>query len=365
MSTSEVPQLGSPTWLVQPLLPPRPLGADGEPQIDPYAEGPMLSIFPRDRRNALATIFTFAWLGASQYEGEALRQAVDHLGGPTDDRCRHIVVLSADEAGSVNDSTELPNGPAIVYVLSNRSTSAAVAARIRELAAGTCQTRDDIRLAEALRGAAGPEVPAGWLELDNGFFFFTDRTMFTWMAELLGIDVTAALAAADSVRGVTTPEPAELRIDYQSLSQILRSYRASLVGALEALSSAAAEGDPVPDRAARTRYELAAREFLVKTSELTDSTRGSAATAWMRRNEGVVDGSNVAAVAEAMQRHIEAIAGLAVSQITKSVAVRSRISYMLTEHLAQLADFRRFASGQVHRDIHRAGYHSRELSGPL
>jgi len=178
------------SWLVQRLHKPRRFG--------PFAGNPFS--FGGGLRNGglsdeamelLGGIFAFDYMGAAEFEFGAVPKTLQGL-------ARDVTLLTAYtitvSLATVPPSwraknAPTPSGDATIYVLARRTEAAEVTKRI------TAWTRkefphlkESLRLTSALRPATEYDADTvGWLELSNGFAFFTDRSMWERTCDLFGV----------------------------------------------------------------------------------------------------------------------------------------------------------------------------------
>ena len=166
------------SWLVQRLKQPYPqdsiLGVD-----NPFA-------FGGGRRNGglsdeamglLRGVFSFDYMGAAEFEWGAVPEAMQALAK----QAKKLTAYTADL------------GEGTVYVLCQRAHVDEVNARLTEWATTEyVEMKEQTCLYRALhpRDDWDRQV-CGWLELDNGFFFFTDAEMWVATARLFGVKVGA------------------------------------------------------------------------------------------------------------------------------------------------------------------------------
>lgn len=87
---------------------------------------------------------------------------------------------------------ELVTGKAKVYIIAPKDDIAEIIVRIKYWALNSYNdqnhhTKEMVNLNVALGGSEHYERLSGWFELDNGFFFFKDETMFNNFKSLLGV----------------------------------------------------------------------------------------------------------------------------------------------------------------------------------
>ena len=135
-----------------------------------------------DAMSLLSQIFSFDYMGAAEFEWGAVPEA---LQGMAKDAEQLIAYLHQD----------LP-----VSVICRSSAADEVDRRIFDWA--TTEFVEGVKEQPRLFAALTPRNEydsryKGWLELSNGFFFFTDRDMWAKTAVLFGLEVLGTPAEAD------------------------------------------------------------------------------------------------------------------------------------------------------------------------
>lgn len=191
MSTKEMKR----SWLVQRLQAPRIKHGILGGGDNPFAFGGGLRNggLSDEAMGMLREIFAFDYMGAAEFEFGAVpmalqRIAEDHKGYQAHE---FEIPLKKIKQGYYEEKPGEREGPdPKVYVICHKDHRDEVQKRILDWATSREDLKEITRLASAL-------VPQddydrenqGWLELDNGFFFFTDKTMFEKTAELFGVKV--------------------------------------------------------------------------------------------------------------------------------------------------------------------------------
>lgn len=121
----------------------------------------------------LRDIFAFDYMGSAEFEFGAVPEAFAFLARAT----------LAASTFTIGDTP--------IYVLAPAEWLSEVEARIREFAKDygeDCyRLKEGTRLHAKLQGDKYTERINGWLELDNGFMFFTDREMWEQTCKLFGV----------------------------------------------------------------------------------------------------------------------------------------------------------------------------------
>jgi hypothetical protein len=174
------------SWLVQRLRRPWPGERD-----NPFSFGGGLKNggLSDEAMGLLRGIFSFDYMGAAEFEFGAVPEALQRI-ARADLAVFSFAVPLADVPAHWRDkSSEKPAGEATVYVLCPADNSDEVRERIEGWArTHLADLKEQTRFASALRpfNEWDSEV-CGWLELDNGFMFFTDRDMWQQTCELFGV----------------------------------------------------------------------------------------------------------------------------------------------------------------------------------
>lgn len=167
------------SWLVQRLTKPfktsNPLLRDNPFS---FGGGPRNGGLSDDAMGLIRDIFGFDYMGAAEFEWGAVPEALQRI------------AKVAAEGKLVGETMTLPNGE--VYLITPSEWLSQVEQRVQELAKGdygegSYRLKESTRLSQALNGEPYTDRIGGWLELDNGFMFFTDKPMYEATADLLGV----------------------------------------------------------------------------------------------------------------------------------------------------------------------------------
>ena len=181
------------TWLVQRLNP--PFGKGG--MDNPYAFGGGLvngGIKPEGMA-LLRDIFSFDYMGAAEFEFGAVPTALGTLAEKASDDELVAFSFEIDVRKDVRPPWRKSTDPnpqagtmATIYVICDRSHASEVESRIRQDAKAELRLKESTLLSAVLRSEPDWQPQCrGWLELDNGFFFFVDREMWEKTASLFGV----------------------------------------------------------------------------------------------------------------------------------------------------------------------------------
>lgn len=170
------------SWLVQRLE--RPIGRVGPFQDNPFSFGGGLvdgGLSP-DAMKLLRGVFSFDYMGAAEFEWGTVPKALQRIAKAK------LAAFTFDIDGQT------------IYVLAPAEWQSDIEARIREFAKDYgkdyYQLKEPTRLYAVLNEEPYTDRLAGWLELDNGFMFFTDETMWSKTCELFGVETAAGQKAA-------------------------------------------------------------------------------------------------------------------------------------------------------------------------
>jgi hypothetical protein len=172
------------SWLVQRLRPPR-----SHPSVFSFGGGLRNGGLSDEAMDLLRGVFDFDYMGAAEFEFGAVPKALKEIAvtaeaGDLKDDAFEIDLKDVEK--SWRKDAVHPTGLVTIFVLCPSLDVAEVEERIRGWAAGQGQLRELTMLPQRLRGDDYANA-VGWLELDNGFFFFTDEDMWTKTCELFGV----------------------------------------------------------------------------------------------------------------------------------------------------------------------------------
>jgi len=184
------------SWLIQRLSKPHPANSIfGKDNPFSFGGGLKNGGLRDEAMDLLRGIFSFDYMGAAEFEWGAVPKALDRMARA------HTNLIATEVA--VDLSTLAPDwqtratysGEGTVYVICQETHLEEVASRIRMWAQEGYQAR--LKEATHLDSALRPDKPdwidtCGWLELDNGFLFFTEAEMFQKAADLFGVKVAEA-----------------------------------------------------------------------------------------------------------------------------------------------------------------------------
>lgn len=193
-----------PSYYIQKLLAPKPPGPDGVYQRNPFCFGGGGGRLSEEAWKLLLPIFNFYYMGSAEFEcGEVplalvrIYETVEQfeileVRVPVTEIRTMEEWYPAKEKKRRKKRKEPPTEVEckIVYVFAPKQWHAECELRIRQLAIEEGRlnhprsTKSAVHLAESLKDLEYFNKVKGWLELDNGWFFFTDKTMCAKVVEL-------------------------------------------------------------------------------------------------------------------------------------------------------------------------------------
>ena len=191
------------SWLIQRLQKPHTGGLlGGRIKDNPFSFGGGLKNggLSDGAMDLIRSIWSFDYMGAAEYEWGAVPQALQEIAKAADAGLLTTFVLSVP-LGEVppswrDKSATVPDGEGTIYVLCHLDHEKEVRNRINGWARGKGpDVRDSPQLTASLRPYDEWDGDkAGWLELDNGFLFFTDEEMWLKTCDLFGVEVRKEVA---------------------------------------------------------------------------------------------------------------------------------------------------------------------------
>ena len=204
-----IPVLNS--WIIQRLEPHRSSGSFlGKDNPFAFGGGLRNGGLSNEAMALLRDIFSFAYMGSAEFEFGAVPKA---LQGMAEDAGQLVAsampVDLVDVPRHWRDKTKgEPAGQATIYLMCRREHLEEVTKRVTAWATSThAHLKESTNLTSVLRpDPSGGYVPdtCGWLELDNGFFFFTDAEMWQRTCELFGVSTRQVATSHPSVALVHT-----------------------------------------------------------------------------------------------------------------------------------------------------------------
>lgn len=195
-ATTALPPLSSrdgggvlkPSWLVQRLR--RPWG-HGKDNPFAFGGGRRDGGLSAEAMDLLRGVFSFDYMGSAEFEWGVVPEALTRVAQAK--LCASsFKVARADVPPNPwsGKRAVLAEGDAIVYVLCPEQDREEVTERLRAWATqGDPPLHEPTHFTRALRPTeAFDGDTCGWLELDNGFFFFTDEEMWHKTCKLFGVE---------------------------------------------------------------------------------------------------------------------------------------------------------------------------------
>lgn len=185
-------KLENTTFLVQRLLPPPK--SERMALAEQVFGGGMIQLSP-DGWKAVQKHFSIDYMGSAEFEFGTIPLCLKALMLDNEKLSAFSFVVPAKaikpnewtrgraartKAGKV--AKKQPKHPPVVdrevYVLCREEFTESVKGRILELAGDKLRLKEGSNFPRALDPVGEDRFPVGWLELDNGFFFFIDQTMW-------------------------------------------------------------------------------------------------------------------------------------------------------------------------------------------
>ena len=167
------------TWLIQRLQKPYQCELKGQKFDNPFSFGGGLKNggLSDEAMDLIRGIFSFDYMGSSEFEWGAVPQALKFL------------AKIASQNGLINSEVEVGKNETVYYITPLEYKDETIN-RIKQLR----KDESPFRLQErcGLCDYFDPNYKwrkdvVGWLELNNGFMFFVDKTMFTNTCKLFGL----------------------------------------------------------------------------------------------------------------------------------------------------------------------------------
>lgn len=202
--TTTQTQLPRESYLIQRLDPPfkseHPLGGKDNPFA--FGGGYRNGGLSDEAMDLLRDIFRFDYMGAAEFEFGAVPEALNKIAKAAQDgnlsAWRFSVLYSKVQApscwrkGEAELNPPAPRSRATLFAIAPTQWRDAVEERVVALASkNSPRTKEAVNLSTVLRPTNSEYQPRtrGWLELDNGFFFFADPDMWAATATLFGVEV--------------------------------------------------------------------------------------------------------------------------------------------------------------------------------
>jgi hypothetical protein len=175
------------TWLIQRLTKPYATGNAPAPSVvyrDAFRKPGKV---PDEIMAMRGGLFGFDYMGAAEFEFGAIPEALRRIAAFDDLRSTSITISKADIA--VGWRGETAKRDATIYLLARPAHEEHAERVIRDCAAERREMRlkESTYLPRVLTESYDHEKIGGWLELDNGFWFFTDKAMRDGVCALFGV----------------------------------------------------------------------------------------------------------------------------------------------------------------------------------
>lgn len=182
------------SWLVQRLKKPYAGGIFGG-KDNPFSFGGGLRNggLSDEAMDLLRGIFSFDYMGAAEFEFGAVPKALQAIAKDIKKYKAFSFTFPRKDVvkGWRDKSTTDPEGDVTIYVICHKDHVDGVTVRITDWA---CEPKapslkESTMLSQTLRPDSdwNPGI-AGWLELNNGFFFFIDEEMWKKTTDLFGLE---------------------------------------------------------------------------------------------------------------------------------------------------------------------------------
>lgn len=180
------------SWLIQRLTKPRGGSTIFGPD-NPFAFGGGLRNggLSDEAMGLLRGIFGFDYMGSAEFEFGAVPEALNGLATDSKQLIGFVlsIPLSTVPPSWREKNAKAPDGAKDVFVICRHDQANEVTRRIEGFATKEfSDTKERVGLTSALRPYNDwDEDVQGWLELNNGYLFFTDQTMYEQTAALFGV----------------------------------------------------------------------------------------------------------------------------------------------------------------------------------
>lgn len=180
------------SWLVQRLEKPRGGLLLGKDNPFSFGGGYRNGGLSNNAMDLLREVWSFDYMGAAEFEFGAVPEALQRIAKSELTAFSFTVPLAAVPKNWRDKSKTKPKGDATIYVLCPARFAAEVEERINEWARNEYpKLKEGLHLTAALRPVEEWDSErCGWLELDNGFLFFTDDDMWRKACHLFGVTIT-------------------------------------------------------------------------------------------------------------------------------------------------------------------------------
>mgnify|MGYP006283653309 CR=1 FL=1 len=176
------------SYLVQRLRDPHP---GHEKNLFTFGGGLKNGGLSDEAMDLIKGIFSFDYMGAAEFEFGALPKALNSIADNIKDYTTWSATIKAKSGKSEKKG--------LVYVISKKDWKPEILRRLKAWAKEFSReypTKEAVMLNTAITktyGYGGKEIAEfmltkGWIELDNGYMFFTDKEMFEKTKKLFGLE---------------------------------------------------------------------------------------------------------------------------------------------------------------------------------
>jgi len=175
------------SYLIQRLR--KPCNSKNETLANAFAFGGGLPNggIPKEGMVLLKEIFSFDYMGSAEFEFGAVPKALSKIANNFENLIGFTI--HAPYEYKHWDEVKCDKGIKQIHIICEKEQRDEVVKRIKNFAKKDCygDTKEAVRLNENL--AKEDDDIRGWLEIDNGYFFFSDKEMFDKTCILF--DITA------------------------------------------------------------------------------------------------------------------------------------------------------------------------------
>lgn len=139
----------------------------------------------KEARDALKSVCRFDYMGSAEYEFGSVPKAFCEMGKAA----KTLIAFEETVHYFYDDwfNKKKIEGDTTLYIICQEADDSEVIESIKEFAIGKGGTKEAVGLNSSLAGTRYAKNIVGWLDLDNGFMFFSDKIMFEKFVALFGI----------------------------------------------------------------------------------------------------------------------------------------------------------------------------------
>lgn len=148
--------------------------------------------FPENWRDIIVEAWAFDLMGNGAFEFGAVPESLEKISDYVlkEDITTKKIEIPYKYVNVWGDHSTL-TGKGIVYIICRKSHLDEVTERIKRYARSqtprTCKTAERVMLSGSMAKDEVESMYIGWLELNNGYMFFTDKEMFENSCKLFGV----------------------------------------------------------------------------------------------------------------------------------------------------------------------------------